>query len=1086
MSTPFTSFRNRVEAIARPLLYTVLALGLVIRFALIRENGFSNDIAAFASWAITLATHPLSQFYGSAGFADYPPGYFYLLRAIGVLWTHFFAAHDAGNGALYVLVKVPGILADLGIGALLYAVVARLGGKALGLLAAALYVLDPATIFISAVWGQVDAVAGFFALLAIYALLRSGDDERGTMRWSLLAWTAFSYSLLIKPQAAVLIPLLLAYAFVGTRWRATSLRAAGAGILAAFGLAWLVAVPFHPSFDPVAVLAWLYERYQFGASVYPVNSANAMNLWTITAPFWQSDSATIFGIPQGLWGIGLVVAATALVTWRYLQERTEGALLEAAAIALLAFYMLATRMHERYSFDGVLFCIAAIGVARRYLWGAIVLSIVLFVNLQYAYAYLRVVTDHTPGVNAMDLWPTVTHPLSLVAVLTFFALSYGFLSIAGESEPGKRDFDPSVEAIKAWFARGARRWFAPRNGLAALAWPLDYLISGALTVASFVLSFVNYWKPGQKIFDEIYFARAAEEYLRNVRIYENTHPPLTKLLITASTWLFGGLPRGDNAHGWRFVDVLFGALVIPIVYAFARRVTRSTLFATIATTLLLFDGMHYVQSRIATPEGIVIVFSVAAVYAFYRFWIASQVNERQHVDLPWWAYPASVALSLGIGSIFGALYGAIFTKLNPTANPTVTTIAEVLIALYVAVGLYLLGRLVVLPKIFGDGRREFSFPDGSVALVGPDGVRVETFDGGRIEPDRKAPVRGSQTTVESGALVARIEPGVEFEYRRDGSVRYATPDGAVLYTGNRIESEAGEREDGRSAGWWLIAFTVALGCLIASKWYGVMGFGVSWLVLILVASQRFLKKKIALWGNPRGFRLDVALLSIVFISMTVYMLAWVPDIARNAKSVNEIHNFNDVVYRQYTMFEYHDHLKATHPYSSKFWEWPLDVVPVAYYYKDLRTNPTDPNGCCVREITSMPNPFILWFGLLAIPIVGVLAWRERHKGYALLVLDYLLQWLPWSLSPRIAFEYHYYVDIPLVCICNAIVLQRLWQWGDGQEETKKMLARGLVGAYVLLVIAGFIYFFPILSATPITWNAWHQRMWFSKWIIGPG
>ncbi len=1086
MSTPSASFRDRVEAIARPLLYTVLALGLVLRLALIRENGFSNDIAAFASWAITLATHPLSQFYGSAGFADYPPGYFYLLRAIGVLWTHLFAAQGAGNGALNLLVKVPGILADLGIGALLYAVVARLGGKALGLLAAVLYVLNPATIFISAVWGQVDAVAGFFALLAIYALLRSGDEERGTMRWSILAWTAFSYSLLIKPQAAVLIPLLLAYAFVGTRWRATSLRAAGAGILAAFGLAWLVAVPFHPSFDPVAVLAWLYERYQFGASVYPVNSANAMNLWTITAPFWQSDSATIFGIPQGLWGIGLVVAATALVTWRYLQERTEGALLEAAAIALLAFYMLATRMHERYSFDGILFCIAAIGVARRYLWGAIVLSIVLFVNLQYAYAYLRVVTDHTPGVNAMDLWPTVTHPLSLVAVLTFFALSYGFLSISGESEPGKRDADPSVEAIKAWFARGPRRWFAPRNGLAALAWPLDYLISGALTVASFVLSFVNYWKPGQKIFDEIYFARAAEEYLRNVRIYEDTHPPLTKLLITASTWLFGGLPRGDNAHGWRFVDVLFGALVIPIVYAFARRVTRSTLFATIATTLFLFDGMHYVQSRIATPEGIVIVFSVAAVYAFYRFWIASQVNERQHVDLPWWAYPASVALSLGVGSIFGVFYGAIFTKLNPTANPTVTTVAEVLIALYVAVGLYLLGRLVVLPKIFGDARREFSFPDGSLALVGPDGIRVETFDGGRIEPDRKTPIRGSQTTVENGALVARIEPGVEFEYRRDGSVRYATPDGAVLYTGNRIESDAGEREDGRSAGWWLIAFTVALGCLIASKWYGVMGFGVSWLVLILVASQRFLKKKIALWGNPRGFRLDVALLSIVFISMTVYMLAWVPDIARNAKSVNEIHNFNDVVYRQYTMFEYHDHLKATHPYSSKFWEWPLDMVPVAYYYKDLRTNPTDPNGCCVREITSMPNPFILWFGLLAIPIVGVLAWRERHKGYALLVLDYLLQWLPWSLSPRIAFEYHYYVDIPLVCICNAIVLQRLWQWGDGQEEAKKMLARGLVGAYVLLVIAGFIYFFPILSATPITWNAWHQRMWFSKWIIGPG
>ncbi len=1086
MITRPSALRDRIESIARPLLYILLALGLAIRLLFIRENGFSNDIAAFASWAITLASHPLSQFYGTAGFADYPPGYFYVLRVIGVIWQHLFAAHDLNYATLDLLVKVPGILADLAIGALLYALVLRFAGKAFGLLAAALYLLNPATIFISAIWGQVDAVAAFFALLAIYAILRSGDDESGTMRWSLLAWTAFSFSLLVKPQAAVLAPLLVAYAFVGTPRRAAGLRAAGVGVLAGLGLAWLVALPFHPAFDPLSVFTWLYERYQFGASVYPVNSANAMNLWTITAPFWQSDSATIFGIPQAMWGIGLVVAATALATWRYLQERSEGALLEGAAIALLAFYMLATRMHERYSFDGVLFCIAAIGVARRYIWGAIVLSIVLFVNLKYAYAYLTVVTNHTAGVNAMNLWPTVTHPLSLIAVLTFFALSYGFLSIAGESEPGKRDADPSVEAIKIWFGQGPRKWFAPRNGLAALAWPLDYLISAALTVASFVLSFVNYWKPGEKIFDEIYFARAAEEYLRNVRIYENTHPPLTKLLITASTWLFGGLPRGDNAHGWRFVDVLFGALVIPIVYAFARRVTRSTLFATIATTLFLFDGMHYVQSRIATPEGIVIVFSVAAVYAFYRFWNASQVNERRHVDLPWWSYPTTIAISLAIGSLFGLLYGVVFTKLNPMANPTVTIVAEVLISLYVAVGLYLIGRLMVLPRIFGDGLRERSFPDGSFALIGPDGVRVSTFDGGRIEPGSKTPVRGSMTTVRNGNLVAALEPGVTFEYRRDGSVRYESPEGAVTYRDNCIESDAGEREEGRHAGLWLIAFTVALGCLIASKWYGVMGFGVSWLVLILVASQRFWKKKIALWGNPRGFRLDVALLSIVFISMTVYMLAWVPDIARNAKSVNEIHNFNDVVYRQYTMFEYHDHLKATHPYSSKYWEWPLDMVPVAYYYKDLRRNPADPNGCCVREITSMPNPFILWFGLLAITIVGVLAWRERHKGYALLVLDYLLQWLPWSLSPRIAFEYHYYVDIPLVCICNAIVLQRLWQWGDRQEESKKFIARGLVGAYVLLVIAGFVYFFPILSATPITWNQWHDRMWFSKWIIGPG
>ena len=53
------------------------------------------------------------------------------------------------------------------------------------------------------------------------------------------------------------------------------------------------------------------------------------------------------------------------------------------------------------------------------------------------------------------------------------------------------------------------------------------------------------------------------------------------------------------------------------------------------------------------------------------------------------------------------------------------------------------------------------------------------------------------------------------------------------------------------------------------------------------------------------------------------------------------------------------------------------------------------------------NPMILWFGLICVPWVAVLAWRERNKGYALIVLTYLMQWLPWIRSPRITFAYHF-------------------------------------------------------------------------------
>jgi len=89
-------------------------------------------------------------------------------------------------------------------------------------------------------------------------------------------------------------------------------------------------------------------------------------------------------------------------------------------------------------------------------------------------------------------------------------------------------------------------------------------------------------------------------------------------------WVDG---RGDGE--WALA--LRGALVVMLLYLFAKRITGSTVFSTIAALLLTFDGMHFVQSRTATPEGFVIFFATLAVYAFYRFWISSQVGDRRHV-----------------------------------------------------------------------------------------------------------------------------------------------------------------------------------------------------------------------------------------------------------------------------------------------------------------------------------------------------------------------------------------------------------------------------------------------------------------------
>ena len=74
-----------------------------------------------------------------AGFADYPPGYFYVLAVVGQLWETFFKGSDGGHYVvLRALVKLPAILADLGVGVLVYATVRRFAGAGIALGAAAL------------------------------------------------------------------------------------------------------------------------------------------------------------------------------------------------------------------------------------------------------------------------------------------------------------------------------------------------------------------------------------------------------------------------------------------------------------------------------------------------------------------------------------------------------------------------------------------------------------------------------------------------------------------------------------------------------------------------------------------------------------------------------------------------------------------------------------------------------------------------------------------------------------------------------------------------------------------------------------
>jgi dolichyl-phosphate-mannose--protein O-mannosyl transferase len=134
----------------------------------------------------------------------------------------------------------------------------------------------------------------------------------------------------------------------------------------------------------------------------------------------------------------------------------------------------------------------------------------------------------------------------------------------------------------------------------------------------------------------------------------------------------------------------------------------------------------------------------------------------------------------------------------------------------------------------------------------------------------------------------------------------------------------------------------------------------------------------------------------------------------------------------------------------------------------------------VAEILALPNPAVWWLGLISVPLVAWLAWTERVKAYLLLIAAYVLQWLPWILSPRIAFEYHFYPNLAIICLADAVLLQRVWNLAKGPSRFEP--PRVAVMAFIVLVVVAFAFWYPILAGTPITWNEWNARMW--SWLMG--
>lgn len=117
-------------------------------------------------------------------------------------------------------------------------------------------------------------------------------------------------------------------------------------------------------------------------------------------------------------------------------------------------------------------------------------------------------------------------------------------------------------------------------------------------------------------FDEIYFPRTAYEHINGLSIYERTHPPMGKNFMA-----LGILTFGMNTFGWRFSGTVFGILLVPLMYFFARKVFKKHFWAFGTAFLIMFDFMRLAQTRLATIDSYACFFTVAMYYFMYDYFV---------------------------------------------------------------------------------------------------------------------------------------------------------------------------------------------------------------------------------------------------------------------------------------------------------------------------------------------------------------------------------------------------------------------------------------------------------------------------------
>ncbi len=993
-------------------------------------RGHETDMNCFLLWGDMVYNDGFKNFYISESFTDYPPGYMYILYVIG--WIRSICGIAWNATSSIVLTKMPAILADMGLGWMIYKVASKRFKETGAAFLAALYLFCPAVFMDSALWGQTDAVFTFFIVLMCYLVVE---------KKLIPSYFVFAVAILIKPQSLIFTPVLIFgiidQVFIEAfqelsrdKFWKLFFKHLGLGLLA-IGMIGLLMMPYG--------FSEAFAQYKDTVGSYEYASVNAYNFWTLCGLNWAAQTEIKFGLTCQTWGtiaIVLTVIAATFLSFRSKKDNSKYYYLGALIVSCV--FLFSVRMHERYIFPAMVLLILAYAMRPRkeILWLYAGVSFYAFYNMAHVLYFFDAAN--------YDSSNPVMFVVSFLGMVVFAYMVYVSVKFYHNYKETKDEIkmiqnQPAPKAF--WKKQEGESVIRSSDALVKMT-KQDYIAMGVITLVYAIVAFTNLGNmdapqteysmvsQGGIVLDmgqETHIAKINNflGYQNNPKYYvsySNDNVNWSPLYVENNPMDAGSVfawnsvdmnitarflqivPAADN-YGDSIMEMVFtdteGNVITPVnADAYAALFDEQDLYEGRATYLngTYFDEIYHARTAYEMNNGL---------YCY----------ENTHPPL------GKFFISIGI-TLFG---------MCPFGWRFMGTLFGVL----------------MLPILYNFVKKFFKETWISIITT-----VLFTFDFMHFTQTRIATIDVFVT------LFIILSYYLMYCYSR------------LSFFDTKLSKTFIP----------LGLCGIAMGLSFASKWTGI--YSAAGLAVIFFAQmiQRF-REYIYASKNPAGksegiehqYILDnfhkklikTLLFCCVFficVPALIYVLSYIPHSDGSERGLIE-----KVIEAQKTMFNYHSDLEAEHPYSSTWWQWPIMYRPMWYYSGVISDT--------VREgISAFGNPLVWWVGIPAslYMLYRMLVEKDRKAGF--LVVGYLSQYAPWFLVSRVVFIYHYFPSVPFITIMLGYTMYHLVK---KFPKSKKWMF-----VYAGAAVALFIMFYPVLSGAPTTVSyAENWLKWFENWVL---